>query len=274
MGHNSGMRGAADRFAFGDFVLDSAAGELRRGPSALAVRPKVYELLEHLVRNAGRLISKEELLDAVWGKTNVSEGSLNRTVTELRQCLGDDPRQPAIIETVARRGYRFIASVTATEAESELSPFVLVFPDRIVPLPNGETIVGRVPECDVQIYAPSVSRRHARILVAAAGASIEDLGSTNGTFVGGHRVTSLTVLQDGTEIRLGKERVRAVRRLSDRIGETVQGFQFPGWQALFAPPFGPSSFRPKSSSTQPLTSCKAWAICWPNDSASGRNCGT
>ena len=203
------------RFEFEDFVLDCAAGELRHGSAAVALRPKVYELLEYLVRNPGRLISKEELLDAVWGETHVSDGSLNRTVAELRQILRDDPRSPRLIETVARRGYRFIGGVTETAtAPSDVSEFVLLFPDRIVPLRIGATIIGRVPECDVQIIAPSVSRRHARILINEEGASIEDLGSTNGTFVGERRITTATPIGDGADIRLGKERVRL---MNDRV---------------------------------------------------------
>ena len=199
------------RFAFEEFVLDCAAGELRRGETPVDLRPKVYELLEFLVRHAGRLVSKEELLNAVWDDTNVSDGSLNRTMAELRQMLQDDPRQPRMVETVARRGYRFIAVVTETSTPpTELSEFALVFPDRVVALRRGATTLGRTPECDVQIIAPSVSRRHARILVTAEGATIEDLGSTNGTFVGDDRVSTVTPVDDGADIRLGKERLRLI----------------------------------------------------------------
>ena len=202
------------RFAFEGFVLDCSAGELRRAETAIDLRPKVYELLEFLVRHAGQLVSKEELLDAVWDDTNVSDGTLNRTVAELRHMLQDDPREPRLVETVARRGYRFIAPVTESSTPpSELSEFALIFPDRVVPLRRGATTLGRTPECDVQIIAPSVSRRHARILVTSEGATIEDLGSTNGTFVGDDRVSSVTSVDDGADIRLGKERLRLI---SDR----------------------------------------------------------
>lgn len=205
----------AQRYAFGDFVLDTAAGELRRGGIAVDLRPKVYELLRYLVDHPGVLISKEELLDAVWGDVHVSDGSINRTVTELRHLLGDDPRHPRVIETVARRGYRFIAEVEVVDDERALSGFLLLLSDRTVPLRRGETILGRVPECDVQIIGPSVSRRHARMTVTSDGVRIEDLGSTNGTFIGDTRVAGDPMpVPDGAEIRLGKERLRL---MNDRV---------------------------------------------------------
>ncbi|HEU4521018.1 MAG TPA: FHA domain-containing protein [Thermoanaerobaculia bacterium] len=202
-------------YTFGEFLLDCSAGELRRSGAPVDVRPKVYELLRYLVEHRGRLISKEELLDAVWGEVHVSDGSVNRTITELRHILGDDSRTPKIVETVARRGYRFIAEATATgETPTTLSEYVLLLADRTVPLRLGETIVGRIPECDVQIIGPSVSRRHARIHVAGREATIEDLGSTNGTFVAEVRISEVTPINDGDEIRIGKERLRL---MNDRV---------------------------------------------------------
>jgi DNA-binding winged helix-turn-helix (wHTH) protein len=200
------------RFAFDKFVLDCGAGELRRHGVVVDLRPKVYDLLRYLLEHAGRLVPKEELLDAIWGDVHVSDGSLNRTMAELRDILADDAREPRLIETAARRGYRFIASVRDVRDGVD-SSFVLVFADRVVPLRAGETIIGRIPECDVQVIGPSVSRRHARIVAGPDGVSIEDLGSTNGTFVSGQRVTAPTPVTDGTEIKVGKEGFRLV---SDR----------------------------------------------------------
>lgn len=202
------------RYAFSGFVLDTAAGELRRGDVAVDLRPKVYELLRYFVEHPAVLIAKEDLLDAIWGDVHVSDGSINRTVTELRHLLGDDPRRPRIIETVARRGYRFIADVGVTDGERTVSNFLLLLSDRTIPLRHGETILGRIPECDVQIIGPSVSRRHARITITEEGVTIEDLGSTNGTFIGELRLTGPALISDGAEIRLGKERLQL---MNDRI---------------------------------------------------------
>src|SRR5687768_851412 len=207
------------RFAFDSFVLDSAAGELTRDSVAVELRPKVYELLMVLIQNRGRLVLKEELLDAVWGDVHVSEGSLNRTIAELRHALGEDSHNQRLIETVPRRGYKFVGNVTelgGSSAAGRLSEFVLIFSDRVMPLRTGENIIGRTPECDVQIVGSSVSRRHARILVTPTGVSLEDLGSMNGTFVGDQRISASQKLEDGDEIRIGKERVRLMADRSVR----------------------------------------------------------
>jgi DNA-binding winged helix-turn-helix (wHTH) protein len=196
------------QYIFSEFVLDSGAGELRRDDAPIDLRPKLYGLLHFLLENRGRLVSKEEILDAVWRDVHVSDGSLNRTVAELRQILGDDSRKPHLIETVPRRGYKFIGDVTISTARS--AKLMLLLADRVIPLPAGEHIVGRTPECSVQIVAPSVSRRHARITVTAEGASIEDLGSLNGTWIGERRIAGQERLRDGDEIRIGKERLRLV----------------------------------------------------------------
>jgi DNA-binding winged helix-turn-helix (wHTH) protein len=206
------------RYTFDAFVLDCAAGELRREAETIELRPKVYSLLVFLLENHGRLILKEELLDSLWGDVHVGEGSLNRTVTDLRHALGDDPREPRLIETVPRRGYKFIGNVTelGTRAPDRLSEFVLIFSDRVMPLRAGENVIGRTPECDVQIIGPSVSRRHARLVISAQGAVLEDLGSMNGTYVGDRRISASTKVQDGDEIRIGKERIRLIADRSVR----------------------------------------------------------
>lgn len=93
--------------SFGPFTLDIAAARLCRGDQDIALRPKAYDLLLALVRRPGELMTKDELLDVVWHRRFISEGVVKTAICELRQALGDDPRQPRWIVTVARRGYRF-----------------------------------------------------------------------------------------------------------------------------------------------------------------------
>ena len=102
--------------AFGPFVLDVANAQLTRDKAPLEIAPRPFALLGHLVANAGRLVTKNELLDAVWGHHHVSESALKGVVNTLRNHLGDDTRAPSYIETVARRGYRFIASLESVAA--------------------------------------------------------------------------------------------------------------------------------------------------------------
>jgi DNA-binding winged helix-turn-helix (wHTH) protein len=98
---------------FGEFELDEANALLLRGGSAIPLAPTPFGLLCALVRQPGSLLTKHALLDQVWGHSYVSDSVLKTAISDLRTVLGDDPRQPRYIETVARRGYRFIAVTTA-----------------------------------------------------------------------------------------------------------------------------------------------------------------
>lgn len=97
------------RFSFGAFTLDVDRGALSRSGIEVRLRPKSFEVLRYLVEHAGRLVRKDELMDAVWGKTVVSEGSLTQCVIDIRRALGVDG--PRMIRTVARRGFIFEPAV-------------------------------------------------------------------------------------------------------------------------------------------------------------------
>jgi eukaryotic-like serine/threonine-protein kinase len=98
-------------YGFGDFTIDVSQRLLFRGGQPVTIPPKVFETLAYLVQNHGRLIEKGELLDQVWADSFVEEGNIAYNVRQLRKILGDDAREPRFIETIARRGYRFIARV-------------------------------------------------------------------------------------------------------------------------------------------------------------------
>jgi DNA-binding winged helix-turn-helix (wHTH) protein/tetratricopeptide (TPR) repeat protein len=101
--------------SFGDFQLDEGNARLRRGARSVELTPKAFAVLCTLVREAGRLVVKDALLDAVWGHRHVSESVLKTTISQLRNALADDARQPRFIETAARRGYRFIAAIETVQ---------------------------------------------------------------------------------------------------------------------------------------------------------------
>jgi len=101
---------------FPPFEVDLRAGLLRRDGSPLNVRPKTYAVLLYLVENAGKLVTKQALLDAIWTGVAVSEDVVRVSVGELRKALGDDRATPRFIETVPRRGYRFIARMGVAPA--------------------------------------------------------------------------------------------------------------------------------------------------------------
>jgi len=102
-------------YRFGSFALDSRKRTLCRADSPVPLTPKAFDVLLLLVQNPNRLITKEELLQAVWGDTFVEEGNLTQYVSHLRKALGDNSEDTRLIVTIARKGYQFTADVTVAE---------------------------------------------------------------------------------------------------------------------------------------------------------------
>jgi pimeloyl-ACP methyl ester carboxylesterase/DNA-binding winged helix-turn-helix (wHTH) protein len=108
-------------YRFGPFQLDARERRLSRGADAIPLRLKVFDTLRVLVENAGRLVTKQELLDTVWPDTTVEENNLNHNVSVLRKALGEKATGQQYIETVPRVGYRFVAAVESAEPRTEAS---------------------------------------------------------------------------------------------------------------------------------------------------------
>src|SRR5690242_5181296 len=98
-------------YEFGNFRLETAEQILWREGDPVAITPKVFDLLVVLVENSGHLLDKKFLFDALWQDSFVEDANLNVTVSALRRALGEKPNEHRYIETVARRGYRFVAEV-------------------------------------------------------------------------------------------------------------------------------------------------------------------
>lgn len=107
---------------FPPFHLDPVNEQLWRGTERVALRPKTFAVLHHLAANPGRLVRHGELLQAVWGGSAVSESLLRGYIRELRRVLDDDAGQPRFIATVSRRGYHFLAAVTASTPGGCIAP--------------------------------------------------------------------------------------------------------------------------------------------------------
>src|SRR5688572_31521995 len=110
------MPGSRPSFEFGPFRLDCAEHALSRDGRRLPLTPKVYDVLQLLVENAGYLVEKERLLQEVWPNTFVEEGALNRAISVLRKTLGETTSN-RYIETVPKRGYRFVAGVRPGDSD-------------------------------------------------------------------------------------------------------------------------------------------------------------
>jgi DNA-binding winged helix-turn-helix (wHTH) protein len=106
---------------FGPFRLDTQDQCLWRDAVRIQLPPKLFSVLGHLVANAGRLITQNELLEAVWPETYVQPEVLRKYILELRKALGDDPKKPVYIETVPKRGYRFLAEVSTGDSTASSS---------------------------------------------------------------------------------------------------------------------------------------------------------
>jgi len=100
----------------------------------ITLKPMAYSILEYLVNHPGRLVTREELLDAVWRDTHVQPEVVKRHIFDLRQALGDDSKTPAFLETVPRRGHRFIATVQDEECNSSPAPARVTLVGRDGPL--------------------------------------------------------------------------------------------------------------------------------------------
>jgi DNA-binding winged helix-turn-helix (wHTH) protein len=192
------------RVAFAGFVLDTARRELCRHGARVHLEPKALELLELLVARRPDAVSKIEIQRRLWPDTFVSESSLTGLVAQVRKALADDRRQERFLRTVHGFGYAFIGETASGEGKRVDAPARLIWEDAVFLLPPGESVLGRGEEATARVDAPGVSRRHARLVVTAAGASIEDLGSKNGTFVAERRIEQPTALRDGDRIRLGR----------------------------------------------------------------------
>ena len=99
------------QFVFGEYVLDPDRRELTRGSEAIAVGPQVFDLLLYLVRNREHVVSKDELLDGVWGGRIVSKSTLTSHVNASRKAVGDTGQEQRLIRTIARKGFRFVGDV-------------------------------------------------------------------------------------------------------------------------------------------------------------------
>jgi DNA-binding winged helix-turn-helix (wHTH) protein len=194
------------RLNFGDCVLDLRARQLERQEKIVPLEPKMYELLEVLIKRRPAVVTNNDLDELLWPQVYVARTSLTRLVSELRSVLGDTPRDSRIIRTVYKTGYAFCANVTCTPSAGAMPAKIeFVWKRQSLPLTDGEHIAGRDAECSLVIDASTVSRRHARITVVSGTATIDDLGSTNGTHVNGARISAPTRLAPGNEVALGTE---------------------------------------------------------------------
>jgi DNA-binding winged helix-turn-helix (wHTH) protein/Tol biopolymer transport system component len=154
----AGRSSAARHLVFGAFSFDAQSRLLRRGALELPLPPRVLGVLEVLLERAGDIVPRQELIDRVWKDAFVTDTSLAEAISVLRQTLGDDPQNPAYVQTVHRRGYRFVAAVTPVPGAR----------DRVEPLFSQEAPSDRVsPSIAGQLIPWSIAAICGAIAVAA-----------------------------------------------------------------------------------------------------------
>lgn len=194
-------------YVFGDCRFDVWSRTLERGEEALHLTPKAFEVLRILIEARPRVVPKAELMGRLWPETFVAEANLPILVGEVRQAIGDDTKASRLIKTHHAVGYAFVGDVrelTSRAAQAEAAPLaVLTVGRRRLVLFVGENIIGRDLDVDVRLNDLSVSKRHARMMLDAAGVTIEDLQSKNGTFVNDVLIDRVTGLGTAARLRFG-----------------------------------------------------------------------
>jgi len=196
------------RLRFGECALDTETRELSRKGKAVHVSPKAFQILDLLLAERPRAVSKDEILKRLWTGTHVTDGTLTTLMAEVRSAIGDDAHEPQFVRTLHRFGYAFSGAVEVEggAARATSVPRVawrLFWETREIALAEGDNIVGRDPDAAILVDHASVSRHHARIRISGKSAQLEDLDSKNGTFWRGERIRKPVDLEDKGEIRFG-----------------------------------------------------------------------
>jgi len=159
---------------FGPFRFDSTSGLLFEEGVDVALPPRAATILTNLLETPGEMVSKEDLIDAVWGDTAVTDQSLTEAVKLLRHALGDDPKSPTYIHTLRGRGYRFIAEVSAVSKGVPMPKHAPITKDGPRPTDEARNSAIRAGPAT----SASERRRGRRILVGIAAVAIAALGGT------------------------------------------------------------------------------------------------
>ena len=208
---------------FGPFSLDTDRRLLLHGEEARHLSPKGLELLQLLVTNRPRALSKAELHERLWPSVFVSDATLSSLVAEVRSAIGESAQSGGFVRTVHRYGYAFdgeaVEAVPQAPTPANRAKCWVIWEFGQVALPEGEHLLGRAGDVAVWLESPTISRHHAKILVKGEHATIEDLGSKNGTFLRRERLASPAALADGDELLLGS--VPVTFRMTGAAGSTV-----------------------------------------------------
>src|SRR5689334_11669517 len=209
-------------FQFEDYRLDPGRRELSRGPELVAVGPQVFDVLAYLVTNREQVVSKDQLLDAVWGGRIVSESTLASHINAVRKAIGDSGEEQRLIRTVARKGFRFVGEVqeapavhAAPEPSQQAAAKPLTLPSRpsiaVLPFVNlsGDPLQDYFADGVVEDIIAALSRNRWLFVIAR-----------NSSFTYKDRVVEVT--QVGRELGVRYVLEGSVRKSANRMRITGQ----------------------------------------------------
>ena len=209
-------RGRAMEFSFGEQVLDVDRRELRRRGELIELEPQVFDLLVYLVRNRERVVSKDDLLQSVWGGRIVSESTLISRINAVRKAVGDDGRSQRVIRTVSRKGFRFVGDVREESPPSTDPPrLTLALPDKpsiaVLPFVNmsGDPKQEFFGDGIAEDVITALSRYHSLFVIAR-----------NSSFT--YRALAVDVKQIGGELGVRYVLEGSLRKAGNRIRVTSQ----------------------------------------------------
>ena len=193
------------RYTFGTICVDTGTRGVSSPRGPVHLTRKAFDLLLMLLEARPNALSKDAIYARLWPNTFVAESSLQTLIHEIRQTIDDRGSRTSWIRTVHGIGYSFGGDVLASDAPSagrERPAAWLIGGSQRVALHAGENVVGREMDHVIEIAAPTISRRHARITIGQS-VTLEDLGSKNGTWLENERLTAPRALEDGDVVRLG-----------------------------------------------------------------------
>jgi len=145
---------------FGDFTLDGTQRRLLRAGQDVYLPPKTFELLLYLVRNRGRVIPKDELLEALWPDVNVVENTLAQQIREIREALGEGAHAARFIKTVPRVGYQFIAVLDDDPRKATAPPLISATPKNAVGVRTGYIVMFGAGLVQTGYIGNRINRQH------------------------------------------------------------------------------------------------------------------
>ncbi len=196
-------------FRLGEWLVQPSLDRISRGDAVLHLRPRLMDLLVFLARNAGRVVTKDEIIDSVWERRFIAESVLSRCVADLRQLLQDDIEKPRFIETIPKRGYRLIARVSWEGEPAKLVPP----PPSIVVLPFADMSSGK----DQEYFCDGLAEELTNALARLRGMRV--VARTSAFAFKGK---SVDVREIGRQLSVSAVLEGGIQRAADRLRITVQ----------------------------------------------------